>query len=319
MDIDSIRTVAVVGLGTMGHGIAQVFALAGHEVRCFDQDEETRRSLLERVQGNLQRMAEAEVVDPGSIDPALDHLVVCGTEEEAAGEAQFVTEAIVEDLVTKQEFFARLESTVRRDTILASNSSSFVISESASAMQHPDRAILTHWFNPPHIVPVVEVVPGRQTTEMTTKTTYDLLERIGKMAVRIDREIPGFLVNRVQIAMYREVWDLLDRGIASAEEIDRAIRGSMGFRMAALGPLRINDFAGLDVTRRVYENLLPHMRSDAEVPPLIREIVDGGRHGTKCGHGIFEYRGADRRRATAERDRLYLSLLKLLHQRNECP
>ena len=314
MDIDSIRTVAVLGLGTMGHGIAQQFAMAGHEVRCFDQDEETRQSLLERVRSNLLRMAEAEVVDPAGVDPVLDHLVVCRTEEEAVGEAQFVTEAIVEDLVTKQQLLARLESTVRRDTILASNSSSYVISESSSAMQHPDRAILTHWFNPPHIVPVVEVVPGRQTTDQTTKTTYDLLERIGKMAVRIDREIPGFLVNRVQIAMYREVWDLLDRGIASAEEIDRAIRGSMGFRMAALGPLRINDFAGLDVTRRVYENLLPHMRSDTEVPPLIREIVDSGRYGIKCEHGIFEYSAADRERETEERDRLYLALLKLLHR-----
>ena len=313
MDTDSIRTVAVLGLGTMGHGIAQQFAMAGHEVRCFDQDEETRQSLLQRVQGNLLRMAKAEVVDPAGVDPALDHLVVCRTEEEAVGDSQFVTEAIVEDLVTKQELLARLESTVSRDTILASNSSSYVISESSAAMQHPDRAILTHWFNPPHIVPVVEVVPGRQTTEQTTKTTYDLLQRIGKMAVRIDREIPGFLVNRVQIAMYREVWDLLDRGIASAAEIDRAIRGSMGFRMAALGPLRINDFAGLDVTRRVYENLLPHMRSDAEVPPLIREIVDGGGYGIKSEHGIFEYSAAERERETEERDRLYLALLKLLH------
>ncbi len=316
MDIDSIRTVAVVGLGTMGHGIAQQFAMAGHEVRCFDQDEEARQSLVERVQGNLQRMAKAEVVDPADVDPALDHLVVCRTEEEAVGESQFVTEAIVEDLLTKQELLARLESSVSRDTILASNSSSYVISESSSAMQHPDQAILTHWFNPPHIVPVVEVVPGRQTTEQTTTTTYDLLERIGKMAVRIDREIPGFLVNRVQIAMFREVWDLLDRGIASASEIDRAIRGSMGFRLAALGPLRINDFAGLDVTRRVYENLLPDMRSDTAVPPLIREIVDGGGHGIKSGHGIFEYSAADRERETEERDRLYLALLKLLHQKH---
>ena len=316
MDTDSIRTVAILGLGTMGHGIAQQFAMAGHEVRCFDQDEETRQSLLQRVQSNLLRMAKAEVVDPAGVNPALGRLVVCRTEEEAVGDAQFVTEAIVEDLVTKQELLARLESTVSRDTILASNSSSYVISESSAAMQHPDRAILTHWFNPPHIVPVVEVVPGRQTTEQTTKTTYHLLERIGKMAVRIDREIPGFLVNRVQIAMYREVWDLLDRGIASAAEIDRAIRGSMGFRMAALGPLRINDFAGLDVTRRVYENLLPHMRSDAEVPSLIREIVDGGRYGIKSEHGIFEYSAADRERETEERDRLYLALLKLLHGNN---
>ena len=294
----------------MGHGIAQQFAMAGHEVRCFDQDEETRQSLVQRVQGNLLRMAKAEVVDPADVGPALDHLVVYRTEEEAVGEAQFVTEAIVEDLVTKQELLARLESSVSRDTILASNSSSYVISESSSAMQHPDRAILAHWFNPPHIVPVVEVVPGRQTTEQTTTTTYDLLGRIGKMAVRIDREIPGFLVNRVQIAMFREVWDLLDRGIASASEIDRAIRGSMGFRLAALGPLRINDFAGLDVTRRVYENLLPDMRSDTAVPPLIREIVDGG------GHGIFEYSAADRERETEERDRLYLALLKLLHRKH---
>ncbi len=316
MDSEAIRTVAVLGLGTMGHGIAQQFAMAGLQVRCFDQDEAARQSLVRRVRGNLLRMAKADVVDSAAVEKALDHLVVCGTEEDAVGGAQFVTEAIVEDLEIKRQLLARLESTVSRDAILASNSSSFVISETSATMEHPDRAILTHWFNPPHIVPVVEVVPGRQTSEQTTKTAYDLLERIGKTAVRIDREIPGFLVNRVQIAMYREVWDLLDRGIATAAEIDRAIRGSMGFRMAALGPLRINDFAGLAMTRRVSENLLPHMRSNTEVPALIRKMVDGGRHGINSGHGIFEYTAEDRERETEERDRLYLALLKLLHPRS---
>ena len=316
MDIESIRTVGVLGLGTMGHGIAQQFALAGLEVRCFDEDEAARRSLLERVRSNLRRMVEAGVVDGSSVDPALKRLVVCTTLEDAARAAQFITEAVAEDLATKQDLFSKLESTVESSTILASNSSSYVISETSASMRRAHRAILTHWFNPPHIVPVVEVVPGRQTTEQTIQTTYDLLERIGKMPVRINREIPGFLVNRVQAAMLREVWDLLDRGIASAAEIDRAIRGSMGFRLAALGPLRINDFGGLDVARRVSENLLPHMRSDSEVPPLIRELVDRGHFGVKSGLGIFEYRARDGERETEKRDRLYLALLKLLGQSN---
>jgi 3-hydroxybutyryl-CoA dehydrogenase len=313
MNADAIDTVAVLGLGTMGHGIAQSFAAAGRPVRCYDDHPAARTTLHDRVRANLQRMAEAGIGSAEAIAPTLARLTPCTTEAEAVGPAQFVVEVVREDLAAKQALFGRVEALIGPQTILASNSSSFPISETARGLQRPERAILTHWFNPPHLVPVVEVVPGKQTSEETTRTTLRLHEAIGKTAVRINQELPGFLVNRVQVAMFREIFDLLERGVASAGDIDRAICGSMGLRLAALGPLQIIDFAGWDITGSVYQNLIPHLRADAQLPACIRELLEQGRFGVKAGKGIYDYLPEAVEARTAQRDRLYLALVKLLH------
>jgi len=218
---------------------------------------------------------------------------------------------VAEDLALKQELFRRIEDSVDSATILASNTSSYPMTEVSVNMQHPERAVVTHWFNPPHVIPVVEVVPGEKTSDATAQTAYEFLNRIGKTAIRINQELPGFLVNRVQVAMFREVLDLLDRNVASPEDIDRAIRGSAGLRLAALGPLAIIDYAGLDITSRVYENLAPDLRSDAELPNCIAKTVAAGNLGAKTGQGIFAHPAEQREQAIAARDRLYLELVKL--------
>ena len=133
-------------------------------------------------------------------------------------------------------------------------------------MRRPQRALITHWFNPPHIVPLVEVVPGEKTGAEAVQATQDLLEQVGKSPVQLKKEVPGFLVNRIQIAMLREILDLLDRGVADPEEIDRAVKSSIGFRLAAIGPLEVIDFAGLDVTASVFKNLVTEIRSDRQLP-----------------------------------------------------
>ncbi|MCD6365211.1 MAG: 3-hydroxyacyl-CoA dehydrogenase family protein, partial [Planctomycetes bacterium] len=312
MNAKSIETVAVLGLGTMGHSIAQTFAAAGCKVRCYDEQPQACETLRNRIETNLQRMAEAGVVEADSIKQTLERIEVCPSETSAVEGAEFVTEAVAENLPVKRELFARIESQARAEAILASNSSSFPITEIANAMRTPERAILTHWFNPPHIVPVVEVVPGKRTQDAAAQTTVELLRRIGKLPIRLNMEIPGFLVNRVQMAMYREIWDLLERGIAEPDQIDLAIQGSMGFRLALIGPLEVNDFAGLDVSSRVYQILIPEVRSDTQVPSHIKKLVDAGRLGVKAGKGIYDYTGEDIKRKQDRRDRRYLALIKLL-------
>ena len=307
-----IKRVAVLGLGTMGHGIVQTMATADCQVRGYDASCDARRTLVRRIRGNLHQMVAVEIVEKESIREILGRITVCGSEAEAVDGAEFVTEAVSEDLALKRELFGRLETLVGPGTILASNTSSFPMTDVAAGMRHPERAVVTHWFNPPHIVPVVEVVPGEKTSAETAQSAYAFLEHIGKLPVRVNQEIPGFLVNRVQAAMFREIWDLLDRGIASAEEIDRAIRGSMGLRLAALGPLAITDFAGWDVTARVYQNLIPHQRRDTELPNRIQQLIAEGHYGVKSGRGVFEYPPDTVEERIADRDRTYLELVKLV-------
>jgi len=167
-----------------------------------------------------------------------------------------VVEAVAEDLEVKRRLFSRIEPQVSAEAILASNTSSFPISDLAADLSRPRQALITHWFNPPHIVPLVEVVPGEKTGTEAVEATLALLRQVGKSPVQLKKEVPGFLVNRIQIAMLREILDLLDRGVADPEEIDRAVKSTIGFRLAAIGPLEVIDFAGLDVTASVFENLV---------------------------------------------------------------
>lgn len=300
----------------MGHGIAQVFATAGYRVRGFDDVAAARDSLRDRIRKNLKDFVDAGLLKRASIDPILSRVSAEDTEARALRDAEFVTEAVREDLATKQALFKRIEPLVSPRTILASNSSTFMISQSAKGLKRPGRAIVAHWFNPPHIVPVVEVVPGKRTSVATTRATLALLKRIGKEAIHIRKEIPGFLVNRVQVAVMREVWDLLDRGIASAEDIDAAVRGTLGFRLAAIGQLEVGDFGGLDVHTAVFRNLAPDVKSDTIIPATVRKLVEAGHYGVKTGRGFYNYTPKTIAERRSRRDKLFLALLKLLYQRN---
>jgi 3-hydroxybutyryl-CoA dehydrogenase len=311
--INSIRRVAVIGLGTMGHGIAQTFALAGYDVTCFDELPGARDSLVERVGGNLAAFVEGGLIEPHAVEPALARLLVSSTPAEAVVDAQFVTEAISEDLELKKAVLAQVEEFTAPETILASNSSSFPISQSGSMLRNPERALVTHWFNPPHLTPVVEVIPSPRTSADVVAITTRLLREIGKVPIALRHELPGFLVNRIQVALQREVLDLLARGVATPEEIDAAIRGTIGFRCAALGPLEIYDFAGLDIQLATYCNLVPEIRSDTGSPAVMEQLAAGGRLGTKSGGGFYDYSPERLAARTSRRDALLLKLWKLLY------
>lgn len=317
MTADSIKQVAVIGLGTMGHGIAQSFAAAGCRVRVFDNQPAMCASLMDRIASNLQQMTAAGVVDAQLAAEIPGRIQVCETESQAVEGAEFVTEAVAENLELKQELFARIEPLVSDEAVLASNSSTYRMTDTAARLKRPQRAVVTHWFNPPHIIPVVEVVPGEHTDSAVVDLAYDMMLRLGKQPVRLNQELPGFLVNRVQVAMFREIWDLLDRQVASPEEIDRAVSGSMGLRLAALGPLAINDFAGWDITTKVFHNLVSEIRSDQQLPARVADMISSEKYGVKTGAGVFEYPEGKAEREVAERDKTFLQLVRLLADRRQ--
>jgi 3-hydroxybutyryl-CoA dehydrogenase len=310
---ESRKPAAVLGLGTMGHGIAQTFAAAGYPVRCFDEHPAARASTHARVRSNLQAFVKAGLLPEESVEPILARITICDTEADAVSQAFFVTEAVKEDLAVKLDLFARLESLTSPATILASNSSTFPISQSGARLKLPERAVVTHWFNPPHLVPLVEIVPGPKTSEATTRIAMELMKELGKQPVRLRMELPGFLVNRIQVAVMREVWDLLERGVAGADDIDTALRASVGFRLAAVGPLEVNDFGGLDIQATVFRNLAPEIRSTIDLPVLVRQLVEQGHLGAKTGRGFREYPPERLAERQARRDSLFLELVKLLY------
>tara|TARA_Y100001934_G_scaffold90513_1_gene112074 strand:+ start:68 stop:1027 length:960 start_codon:yes stop_codon:yes gene_type:complete len=313
----TFQTASVIGLGTMGHGIAQMLAIAGMRVSAFDNNTDARESLHNRIRANMLVMQSLGLLDGSDLDDVLSRVTICKTEAEALADSQFVTEAIAEDLLVKQEFFARCEDIVSEETILASNTSSFPMTSIATDLNRPERAINTHWFNPPHVIPVVEIIPGERTSYETTETVLDLFKSIGKHPVHIRKERPGFVLNRLQVALFREMLDLIEQGVISAADLDTAIMGSLAIRWAASGPMKVGDFGGWDVLAKIYEVLAPQMRSNHEVPEVLRAMVSRGDYGLKTGKGFFDFTDQEINEITAEKDRRFMIWSKLFQESNQ--
>lgn len=313
MKVEDVRNLAVVGAGIMGHGIAQTFALDGFDVSLNDTDQTVLADALDRIRANLQSFVQADIILQDQVEAALSRMRLTPDLSEAVRKADLVIEAVVEDIEVKRDVFKRLDRLCPPETILASNSSSLLISDFASGTNREDRVVLTHWFNPPHIVPTVEVIKGHKTSDETADLLYELLEKVGKQPVRILKEIPGYLVNRIQMAMLREVWSLWEQGVATAEDIDRAVKGSFGFRLASIGPLLTNDLGGNDTNYRVARYLLPLINSSQEPPEGLRQMVEIGHLGSKSGRGFFDNSPEEWDSIIRQRDREFLQRLKCLY------
>lgn len=306
-----IKNVAIIGAGVMGSSIAQSFATSGYSVTINDLNEELLRKSKNRIFENLSLIAEEVGLSEDQKQSNLANIYYTTDLVEAVKEADFIIEAIPEVIEWKWELYEKLERIMKADAIVASNTSTFPISRLMEKASFPDRMMITHFFNPGHLVPLVEIVKHPQTKERVVDATLDLIRRIGKSPILLNKEISGFIANRLQTALMREAFYLLKEGVASARDIDTAITDGPGFRWAFTGPLEIADFGGLDTWQRVFENVAPDLDQSVEAPEIIRELVEQGKLGTKSGEGIYQYDDMFVSQKLNERDRNLIKLGKI--------
>ena len=255
----------------MGHGSAQVFALAGHDVTITDAHGPTLDSALTRISANLRDLGD----DPKAVErvtPVAD-MAAC------VRDADYVVEAILEDMPLKQKTFAEIEKHVRPDTILASNTSVMPITEIMQGLKHRERALGTHWWNPPFLVPLVEVIGTQWTSQAAIDFTMKLHADAGKEPAHVKKDVPGFIGNRLQHALWREAVSLVERGICDAETVDRVIKAAFGRRLAVLGPLENADLVGTDLTLAIHKTVLPDIDHRPGPSPYLERLVAEGKIG----------------------------------------
>lgn len=270
--------IAVVGAGLMGHGIAQAFALAGHEVTITDTLMASLASVPERILANLRELSDDE--------SALDRVHPSPDLTATVQDADFIVEAVAEDLPLKRTVFDQIERAARPDAILASNTSVIPIAKIMGGLNDKSRALGTHWWNPPYLVPLVEVVGTRWTTPATIERTVALHAAAGKTPVQVKKDVPGFVGNRLQHALWREAIALVESGICDAETVDTVIKAGFGLQLAVLGPLENADLVGTDQTLAIHQTVLPVIDGRPGPSPYLEALVASNKLGFKSGEGF---------------------------------
>jgi len=284
MDLDQIKKVVVIGAGTMGQGIAQVSAMAGYSVLLYDLNEESLKRAVLKIEENLDKgIARGKVSEEQKADTL--NLISTSLDQDALV-GDIIIEAILEKLDIKQTLFTHLEQINSKQTILASNTSSIPITRIASKLEHPERFVGMHFFNPAHIMKLVEVISGVATDENVAKTVYELALKLGKQPV-MAADAPGFIVNRVARHFYVEGLKVLEENVASIESIDRLVESS-GFKM---GPFRLMDLIGVDSNFLVTKSMFEAFHHDSKFRPsrIQEQKVDAGHNGRKSGRGFYAY------------------------------
>lgn len=312
MKLEDVKKVTVIGAGTMGHGIAQVFAYNGYQVRMQDVKQEFVARGLRRIELNLRLFIEKGITTQERMESTLSRIQTTTDLGEALQDADFVMEVVPEEMSLKKDMFKRMDPLAPPQTILASNTSTFMISELASMTGRPDKIIGAHWMQPPHVLPLVEIIRGEKTSEETLNLTKELLTKMGKVPI-VCKEVPGFIVNRVQGAMLKEACNLVEQGICSKEDIDKAWTYHLGLRYALFGPFEALDSLGIDTWYKCFVYMYETLKDPRFEPPkLMKERVDANEVGLKTGKGFFDYTGQNIDAIIDQRNEQIIQLLQHL-------
>lgn len=306
------RSVAIIGAGTMGIGVAEAFAVAGVSVCIVDATPELTQKTKERLVERAREHEEADLLAKEAVDRV--EVVKRGKDiSEAVQGANLIFEAVPEHLELKCELFATISEVVTSEAIIASNTSSLPIDDLARSVERPERFLGLHWFNPPEWTPGVEVIPSSKTDREVAERMVEFLLSIGKQPV-ILKSSPGFVANRVQMALFREALSCVEDGLATPQEVDEVVRSCFGFRLPFFGPFQIADMAGLDVYVNVFETLESGIGERFHPPKVLRDMVEQGHTGTKSGEGFFKYPDERSSQLLMERDRRYVALSELIER-----
>lgn len=305
--------VTVIGTGTMGHSIAIAIAWAKQPVVLYGISAEELTRAQQGIAEKAERMVEEGLLQAASdITPFISYH---DDLEQALADTTFIVEAIPEKLTMKHELYQKIEALVSPDVIIASNTSGLKPSDLALGSQHPARFIVTHFWNPAHLIPLVEIVPGTETVEATVLRTKAWIEGIDKKAIIVRQEVPGFIGNRLQFALFREAQALYDAGVATKEDIDAAVTYSIGRRLPVTGPLMSADFGGLDIFKDISDYLFDDLSTLKEAGTGLNELVSKGHVGVRSGQGYYEWNEAEMNDVATKREKLLMRFL--LEDRND--
>lgn len=304
------KRIAIVGAGTMGHGIAQLFAHHRWETTLVARKQESLEKAREQITKNLDLLTSNGVGPEGGVSAVLERISIKTNLAEGLADKDLVFEAIPESLDVKREIYKNIGQLAPTKAVVASTTSGLNIYELASDFPNPERLIIAHFWNPAYLVPLVEVVLGPKTEEKTANAIVEILKSLGCEPVLIKKYIPGFIGVRLASALYRECLSLIQDGVTDAEGIDTVMREGISLRFPILDPMQVPDFGGLDIFRMVWENMFTEISETKEVPTFVRELVDQGDLGLKSGKGFYDYSGHLREKLLQERDQKLLLWLK---------
>lgn len=313
MEIANITHVGVVGAGTMGSGIAELFAEAGYAVIWYNRSAAGMQRGLARVRSNQQVLIHHKILTPTDAEAALARLHPTH-DLEALATVQLVSESVAEDLAVKRELWSKLDRLCHPTAILTTDTSALPVTSIAAALANPARFAGMHFANPPHLMPLVEIIKGDGTSDATCELLLALARRLHKQPVLVRKDVPGFIANRLHVALIREALHLVDAGIASPADIDTAVKNGLGLRWAFTGPFEFMDLVGLDLSKAICGFLFSALSDTKELPKVLHDLIAAGKLGAKSGAGFYEYPAGKAQCIIDDRDDKLLKLLQLKAQ-----
>lgn len=310
-----IKNVVIAGAGTMGYSMAQIFAKYGYAVTVYDVKRRALDNAQECIRKNVETLIKQGELDVNLANTLIERLAYTD-EKDCFASCDIVIESIIEKLEIKKSFYAEISRIVREDAILATNTSGLSINAIAEAVHIPERFIGMHWFNPSHLILLIELIKGDRTNTETAETVRELSLAIRKKPVVVEKDVPGFVANRIQFAVLREALDLVEKGVISKEGMDDVMKYGLGFRYACVGPLEVADFGGLDTFYHISSYLMKDLCREEGVPALLRECFEKGEYGVKSKKGFYDYSQDRDVLATEKRDEKLLKLFNAFYKEN---